>query len=362
MGNVLSCPDRKVIVKIDYQFCLSSYLVFRYVAKPEYSWTGEVLPSFPDAMAQKGIRVSNSDEVLEQLQHTVKENVDYKTTAVLLSAGMDSAIIAGLMPQGTKAYTIRFEADDAIDEAPAARIVADALGLDHRVVTVTWDDYVKNIDLLMKHKKAPLHPAEVGLFVAAQVAKNDGIKVLAVGNGADSTFGGMDKLLLKDWTFDDFVTRYTFLDPKKVLQFPVSMNDIFEPYRLDNGFDVMGFLKIVHGLGIIQMFENAIHAAGCSLIAPFEELSLAVPIDFDRIRRGEPKYILKEVFEQVCPGFEIPSKIPFARPVNQWFAGWLGPSRSEFLTDIDINQFSGEQKWQMYCLERFLNLLDSGAI
>jgi hypothetical protein len=110
------------------------------------------------------------------------------------------------------------------------------------------------------------------------------------------------------------------------------------------------------------MFENAIHAGGCALVAPFERLALDAPLDLQRIRGGEPKYLLNEVFRAACPGLEIPEKIPFARPVTQWLADWPGPRRPEFLAGLAMDQFTGEQKWQLYCLERFLDLLERGGI
>lgn len=76
----------------------------------------------------------------------------------------------------------------------------------------------------MKHKKAPLHPVEVGLYKAAVASQQDGINVLASGTGADTMFGGLDKLLSKDWTFDEFVKRYTFLDPIRALKRPVPVS------------------------------------------------------------------------------------------------------------------------------------------
>ena len=41
----------------------------------------------------------------------------------------------------------------------------------------------------------------------------------------------MDKLLAKDWQFDEFVKRYTFLDPQLVLTHPIDMSELFEKYR-----------------------------------------------------------------------------------------------------------------------------------
>jgi hypothetical protein len=350
------------MAKINLDFCISSYLAFRYVAKPGISWKEGVLPAYPDVKTQGKFKVNNAQEVQARLREIIQNLLGIEEVGILLSAGMDSAIIAGLLPKGTRAYTVRFVAKNAIDESPAASRVAEKLGLNHKIIDVTWDDYSSSIDGLMKHKKAPLHPAEAGIYKAACVARQDGVKVLAVGNGADSTFGGMDKLLSKDWTFDEFVARYTFMDPVQAVKKPVSIADIYEPYRLTDGVDVVGFLKTIHGLGVIQMFENAIHAGGCRLIAPFEELALAAPLDISRIRSGEPKYILNEVFRAVCPGFVIPSKIPFARPMTQWLAGWSGPRRPEFIDDLTMNRFTGEQKWLLYCLERFLCQLDGNAI
>ncbi len=347
---------------IDSDFCISSYVAFRYVAKPDIGWKDGVTPEFPNVKAQGKFKVKTAAEVMQRLRQIARESCEVKGLGVLLSAGMDSAIIASLLPRGTRAYTVRFMAKDAIDEAPAAARVAEKLGLNHTVVDVAWDDYNDSMDELMKRKKAPLHPAEVGLYKASCTARQDGITSLAVGNGADTTFGGMDKLLAKYWTFDEFVQRYTFLEPRRAVKKPVSVLDIYEPYRQGNCVNVMGFLKVVHGLGIIQMFENSIHAGGCALVAPFEELALDAPLDIRRIRSGEPKYILNDVFRTACPGLEIPEKIPFARPVAQWLRDWTGPKRSEFSPGLAMADFTGEQKWQLYCLERFLNLLDEGAI
>jgi hypothetical protein len=348
-------------MNVDRDYCISSYLALRYVAKPDTAWALGMMPAFPNRSAQGKVKVKTAAEVLDGLRESVRESCQKQGLGVLLSAGMDSAIIAALLPRGTRAYTVRFVAAGAIDEAPGAAAVAQQLGLKHTVVDVTWDDYQEGIDLLMKHKKSPLHPAEVGLWKAARAARQDGISLLAVGNGADSTFGGMDLLLSKDWTFDEFVRRYTFLDPVRIVKNPVSVADTFEHYRQGSGVNVTGFLKVVHGLGIIQMFENAIHAGGCDLVAPFERLALDAPLDLPRIRGGEPKYILNAVFHAVCPGLAIPRKIAFARPVTQWLADWPGPKRPEFRSGLTMTEFAGEQKWQMYCLERFLNLIDEGA-
>jgi hypothetical protein len=298
---------------------------------------------------------------MESLQEMVKPLLTRKDVGILLSGGMDSAILAALMPPATKAYTIRFIAEGAIDESPTARLYCQRYELDHRVIEVTWEDYLEHADTLMRNKKSTLHPVEVGLYKAATAAHQEGINTLVLGNGADSTFGGLDKLLSRDWSFEQFIERYTFVQPASALKEPVPVRKIYEPYGGGEFFDTTRFLKVVHGLGVIQAFDNAITSAGCRSAEPYERLVLDAPLDMDRIRGGDSKYLLRSLFDQLYPGLSIPEKIAFARPMDKWLKAWDGPLRSEFRSDIELSRFTGEQKWLLYCLNRFLGVLDRGV-
>ena len=336
-------------------FCLSSCLAFRYVAKEGVYWKEGIIPDFPKIMKKDQKGVTDADEIIDVFNNQIKND---ENTGILLSAGIDSAILASFLPEGTKAYTVKFVADGAIDESIAASMFAKRMKLNHKIVDVTWDDYLNSMDLLMKRKKSPLHAIEVALYKTAMVARQDGVNKLIVGNGADSTFGGMDKLLSKDWTFEEFIKRYNFVEPSSVLLKYEDIHEIYLPYKKENGINVPAFLKTVHGLGIVQAFNNAIEAAACSVVVPYESLFLNAPLDLNRIRNNESKYILRKVFHKRFPGFPIPDKIPFARPMEQWLVNWEGPKRQEFLDQIDIKGFSGDQKWIIYCLERFMDLFE----
>jgi Asparagine synthase len=340
---------------IDKDFSVSSYLAFRYIVKKGFGWREELIPEFPVLEEGDIFKVKTSEDVRDALEAILVKGLK-KDTGILLSSGIDSAILAALLTKNTPSYTIRFVADNAIDESIAAKMYAERCGLEHTIVDVTWDDYLEYGDHLMKNKKAPLHAVEVGLYKSTLIAKKDGIKNLILGNGADSTFGGLDKLLSQDWTFDEFVNRYTFIDPNTTLNNPVSMLDIYEDYKIENGIDVIHFLKIVHGFGVIQAFENAIHCGGCEIMAPYECLLLNAPLDIPRIRKGESKYILRKIFKDMYNDLDIPDKIPFSRPMDQWLSDWDGPKRHEFIDNLDINKFTGDQKWLLYCLERFLDI------
>ena len=339
-------------------FCISSYLAFRYVATADVPWKPGFCPAFPIIPEGRKVGVTSADEILASLRSIMAERVN-DATGILLSGGIDSAILAALLPPSRKAFTIRFVADGAVDESIRAGEYAKLAGLEHHVVDVTWSDYQAYSDLLMRNKKSPLHAVEVGLYKTGLIAQSHGVTRLVLGNGADSTFGGLDKLLSRDWTFEDFIKRYTFIDPALAVAHPEPIQAVYEPYRQGNSVDVVGFLKTVHGLGVIQAFGNAMVSAGCSTLEPYEELYLDAPLDIARIRRGESKYLVREVFKRLYPSLDTSEKIAFARPMDQWLADWEGPKRPEFRRNLDLNQFSGDQKWLLYSLEQFLNILET---
>jgi asparagine synthetase B (glutamine-hydrolysing) len=341
-------------------FCVSSYLTFRYVVKPGIAWKDNVIPKFPTVENSSRIGVQDPEEILEALRCVLDRLCSGRRVGLLLSGGIDSGILAALMPAGSPAYTIRFEAEKSVDETDMARVYASHNDLEHHVVSVSWSDYEAYMDRLMMEKMSPLHPVEVAVFKAVLQARQDGANFVIVGIGADSNFGGLDKLLSEDWSLDAFQQRYTFVDPSLVVRQPVSMKDVFEVYLGDDGkMNVQAFLNAVHGPGIIQAFENAVRTAGGTLGTPYECLCLRAPLDLSRIRSGESKYLLRAIFRKLYPWLEIPEKIAFARPMDVWMRDWKGPKRSEFLPNLDMSKFTGEQKWLMYCLERFMDLFDT---
>ena len=341
-------------------FCLSSFLVFRYVVDATVEWLPCIKPVYPKVSTKDQIPVETVEEIEVQLRAIIARKLT-PSTGVLLSGGIDSAILASLLPPGTRAYTIKFKAEHFLDESVQARLYAERLGLRHTIVEVEWSDYATFAPMLMCNKKAPLHAIEVALYKTALAAREDGVDTLIVGNGADSTFGGMDKLLAREWTLEEFYRRYTFVDPFYTLRDPVDLHFVYASYLNNDGFvDTQRFLKTVHGIGIIQSFENAIHSAGLSLLEPFEQLRFTKALDLTRIRAGESKYLLKNLFCRLYAGMTPPEKIPFARPMGDWLSDWPGPIRSEFKVGNQWENFTGDQRWLLYILEQFLNLMETG--
>lgn len=349
-------------MKIDKSFCMSSYLAFRYVASPGVGYSETLVPEYPQKPVPDITGVATADDIDCVIRKVIAENFNQSNTGILLSGGMDSAIIAAYLPAGTKAYSIRFVAPNAVDETGMARKYAETYDLDFNVVEVSWEDYLSSGPALMRNRKSPLHQIEGGVYKAACAAKADGIDALLMGNGSDYLFGGLTGLMSKDWTFDELVQRYTIVFPEKVLAHPTSIVSVYERFRTGpNSIDFFGFLEDIHGIASIPSFENPLALAGVESLEPYEAMHLSVPLDIERIRGGESKYLIRELFSRKFPEISAPDKIPFKRPMDQWLSGWAGPQRPEFIAGC-TQGMTGDQKWLVYCLEWFLDLVDEGKI
>lgn len=209
----------------------------------------------------------------------------------------------------------------------------------------------------MESKKAPVHSIEPQLLQGAFQAKKDGITRMIIGESSDLVFGGMDKLLAKDWLFDEFKKRYTFTEPSMVLKKPVSVDYLYERYRMGEKIDFLKFMDDVFSIESSSSYLNALTIAGMKYVDPYAKLKMGNALDLNRVRNGESKYLIRELFKMKYPDFPVPEKVPMPRPVDAYFKDWKGPTRPEFLENLDISQFTGNQKWQIWCLERYLNYI-----
>ena len=183
----------------------------------------------------------------------------------------------------------------------------------------------------MKRKGAPVHSIEPQIMEAALQAKKDGVEMMVAADGSDLVFGGMNKMLSKDWDFDEWVEFYTFCDPNKVLNEPVDMSYLYERYRLPgNKIDYLRFIEEVFGYESSGSYCNAFICADTKY-KPFYDPSgmvkMADPLDLDRVRNGESKYLIRELFHICYPNIPTPEKIPMPRPVDEYFKNWKGPTR-----------------------------------
>lgn len=343
---------------IDKNYCMSSYLTFRFIADEKINfYQGLSHTNFKPYDGDK-IPCKTADDVGKHTREILEKQIIPGKTAIFLSGGNDSAVLASYLPKGTIAYTFKCIAPGAIDETIQAKKYADAYGLDHRIIEMYWDDFEKFTPEILKYRQVPVHSIEIMLHKAMLQAKKDGIKAIVTGVATDLVFGGMDKMLSKDWTFDEWVKRYTFVPPEKILKNPVSMLHIYEKYRLeDNKIDFIKFINEVFGIEADTSYMHAFNMENIIHLDPHAYLVMAEPLDLNRIRNGEPKYLIKELFKKRYPHIPVPDKIPMPRAMDQWLKDWDGPTRKEFLPNC-VKDLTGDQKWMVYCLEKYLNIFD----
>lgn len=341
---------------------MSSFLMYRVVSDPEKCFSDDYHPNYLP-MPTNREKIHNSNDLYESIKRQMEEYTHRKAKCALaLSGGIDSAILLPFMPKGSICYTFKCVVPgiEVTDESPqAAKYIKYARpdGIEHKIVEVCWDDIEQYSIELMKRKGAPVHSIEAQIYKAALQAKADGCDCFIFGDTADCIYGGHSNLLAKDWTFGEFVNRWSFVLPYKALwDYEMDLRP-FKEYEKDGYIDVLPFLSIYEAPCSLNSYRNGCGLAGIELFAPYAHTILDEPLDLERVRRGENKYVVREVFKRLYPGLSIPPKTPMPRPMNIWLSKWDGPTRAEFIPHC-TDEMTADQKWLVWSLEKFLDLID----
>ena len=113
-----------------------------------------------------------------------------------LSGGIDSsaivALMAGVMGEPVKTFTIGFEDKEGFDERPFARAVASRFGTEHRE-EVVHPNAVELVERLVWHHDQPFGDSSaVPTFLLNEVARKS-VTVALSGDGGDELFGGYER-------------------------------------------------------------------------------------------------------------------------------------------------------------------------
>lgn len=343
-------------------YCMSSYLFFKYIYGEKYDFD-HVTPhrNYVGPVDSDRIPVKSAIEINEAIEKQL-EAFNCNSVGVFLSGGMDSAIVASYFP-GADAYTFRYPGINyPSDELVRAERFAQFYGLKLHYVDITLETMLLHLEELMRAKSSPVYYIEPQLHQAALQAKADGKEIIMVGEGSDLVFGGMGWLLSKDWKLEDFMKTIMSTNPNEVIRDAYPMDWVFEQYRVgDDGIDYIKYIDEIFTCDAYTSYDNAFSVAGIPYFDPFEKLKMSIPLDLNRIRSGEPKYLVRELFQMRYPGIPTPEKIRLPNPLDAFLKDWTGPTRREFLPALDLSKFKGKNKWQILCLEKFLNMLDADS-
>jgi len=155
-------------------------------------------------------------EAVEQIRETLRRSVELRlrsdvAVGVYLSGGLDSAIVTSLVHeisrQPVRTFSLEF-ADQEFDESAEQRQLVEQLGTLHSALRVSGREIAEHFPQAIFHAEIPaFRTAFVPMFLLSKMVREQGIKVIMSGEGADEAFLGYgifkDTLLLTDWKMID---------------------------------------------------------------------------------------------------------------------------------------------------------------
>jgi len=112
--------------------------------------------------------------------------------AVFLSGGVDSSAVANLAKRAAAGpvhtFTLAFE-DPALNEAPFASKIAEAIGTEHQEVLLTEAHFVEHLDRALESIDQPTFDG-LNSYYMSEAVRRAGFTVALVGTGGDELFGG----------------------------------------------------------------------------------------------------------------------------------------------------------------------------
>jgi asparagine synthase (glutamine-hydrolysing) len=128
------------------------------------------------------------------LQNSVKKCIGTDKMGILLSGGMDSAVVAAMAPEGMlkqafclKPVTRKGSLHQKEEDAYFSEKLAKKYGLMHHVIEMTPMDLVEGIDEIIESFSQPFSGTVSGYFLYKHIAKE--CNWILTGDGADELFG-----------------------------------------------------------------------------------------------------------------------------------------------------------------------------
>ena len=112
--------------------------------------------------------------------------------AVFLSGGIDSSVVANLAQRAqtnpVHTFTLSFE-EKELDEGPAARKIAQAIGTQHHEVVLTEPQFVGHLEAALDSLDQPTFDG-LNAYYLSRAIRSAGFTVALSGTGGDELFGG----------------------------------------------------------------------------------------------------------------------------------------------------------------------------
>ena len=215
---LLQDPEQKRVVNEEALFHYLSFLttpapltLFEGISKlPCGSWlkinsTGEITEQrYWDVLDNTtSVAALSEDEIASKILSELREAVKLRTVSdvpvgVFLSGGIDSSTNAALFAEGAgknqiKTFSIGYEGEykSYKNELNYAKKVADVIGAEYHEKLLNIDDLISFLPEMVRLQDEPIaDPVCVPVYYVSKLARENGIIVCQVGEGADELFWG----------------------------------------------------------------------------------------------------------------------------------------------------------------------------
>lgn len=181
--GVCELPPAHMMVIDDHSCRIERYWSLHY---PEY---GDGADTRPEAEIAEELLALLDDATRIRMRADVP-------VGAYLSGGLDSAITAALArrhtPRQLSTYSVSFASAEH-DESAFQKIMAHALGTAHANVHCGTLDIARNFPKVIAHTERPVvRTAPAPLYLLSGLVREQGLKVVLTGEGADEVFAGYD--------------------------------------------------------------------------------------------------------------------------------------------------------------------------
>lgn len=314
--------------------------------------------------------LQSNDELIKEVKERLENAVRLRMRSDVpvgscLSGGIDSSALAVLMEQKEPVYlfTSVFKGEN-MDESHYADLVAKKINSIHKTIEPTQEGLFKEMETLVYSQDVPIWDTSTyAQYKVMELAKQNSIKVVLDGQGADELFAGYHHHFVTKWNYllgygNIFGFVRELNQSKKTIDAPFSLwlkekvkshynshlhgiNDYFDPsfvnsHKIINpvkyldkvndqlAYDInvarlKAFLKCEDRCGMWHSVESR---------TPFSDdielITLMFSINGTRkIQNGVSKYFLREAVKDKLPNeiYTRYDKKGFETPMNKWIGG-----------------------------------------
>ncbi|KKP24464.1 MAG: Asparagine synthetase [candidate division TM6 bacterium GW2011_GWF2_28_16] len=334
---------------------------------------------------------NNENFVLENIDNLLNNSISKRMMSdtpvgAFLSGGLDSSLNVALMSKFNskiKTFTVGFENTQELEELKYARQVAKLFNTEHHEIIITEKDAFEFFESMVYQLDEPLaDPVCIPFYFVSKLARENNIKVVQVGEGADELFFGYKIYLDYKQFYDlfwensvkfipDIIKKYINIFGKKFINNSnyleilynwannrnlfwsgaIAFNEyqkniIFNNKNLDS-FNIIKnklknlsdnknfnkdfannitYLELTLRLPELLLMRadkmsmlNGVEARVPYLDSKLIEFMLNVPVSL-KVKNNVTKYLLKKVAQRYLPDNIIyRKKVGFASPIIKWF-------------------------------------------